>query len=889
MIFRRKDENNLKVKKDKTYITYTLLFCVISFIVFAVFIKYNKSFVWQGDGIKQHFAILYDFNQMIRNMFRDGISMLSWNMGLGLDVIGQYSYYVIGDPFAYISLLFPMEYLETAYNIMVLLRMYCVGLAFIAYCKYTKKESMNAIIGAIIYTFCGFILYAGIRHPYFTNAAIFLPLTLIGIEKLLKENKKIFLIFIVFVSAVSNYYFFYMITIVSVIYGVIKYIFEYNQGIKEFFKKIGSAILCYIIGVLMASAILLPTVYTFLNSARTECEQVTTYIQGYYEFLFMGIISMRYKNWTIIAVSSIVILMKPILFTKLNNKEIRSYLALFLVTTIMLLIPQAASMMNGFSFPSNRWTFGYSFILAYIVVLCFDSKLQYSKKQKIYMFVTLLIYTIIGIIVTKFNIKENLDYYAVGFIAYLLYIAISYKYKKEKNIKYVNYAVIILIIANIFIVSASLYYPMGKGYVKEFVENGTVQEKCSTVNGKIENFKEAIEYIKENDSDFYRIAKKELSYQNLSVMYDYNPIQLFLSLGNGDVYDLSCELEDNCYSGTQCVNGADRRTKYMTLLANKYYICDKEYSRYVPYEYSIYHTIGDTLIYINNNNLPVGVVYDSYITKEQFDKLSPLEKEDSLITTVMIEDDEVINAENNTDIKTNSPLSLKYTVKDNELSNNTINITKKNEVIELTIEEIPSNVELYLSINNLKYSCANNRTDFKISAEIDGISNSENVRNRTSSAYYMNNPNFLMNLGITKENQSNKLRLTFSSKGTYIFDSFEILAVEMNKYEEKVNKLKANVLQEIEYGNDYISGTVDTGKNGILQITTSYSDGWKAYVDGKEVEVLKVNEAFIGINVEAGEHNIRFEYETPYLKLGIVFSVIGFLVFLYLVIISKKK
>lgn len=327
----------------------------------------------------------------------------------------------------------------------------------------------------------------------------------------------------------------------------------------------------------------------------------------------------------------------------------------------------------------------------------------------------------------------------------------------------------------------------------------------------------------------------------------------------------------------------------MTLLANKYYICDKEYSRYVPYGYSIYHTIEDTLIYINENNLPVGVVYDSYITKEQFDKLSPLEKEDALITTAMIEDDEVISVENDTNVKINGPLSLEYTVNDNKITDNIINITKKNEVIELRIKEIPDNVELYLSINNLKYTCTNDRTDFKITAKIDGITNSENVRNKTSSAYYMNNPNFLMNLGVTKEKQSNKLKLTFSNKGNYTFDSLEILAVDMKKYEEKVNKLKANVLQEIEYGKDYISGTVNTGENGILQVTTSYSDGWKAYVNGEEVEVLKVNEAFIGINVEAGEHNIRFEYETPYLKLGIVCSIIGLLIFIYLVIINKKK
>lgn len=81
------DDLNIKEKNNKIYITYTILFCVISFVVFAIFIKNNKGFIWQSDGLKQHYVILYDFNQMMRRLFKDGFSMLSWNMGLGLDVI----------------------------------------------------------------------------------------------------------------------------------------------------------------------------------------------------------------------------------------------------------------------------------------------------------------------------------------------------------------------------------------------------------------------------------------------------------------------------------------------------------------------------------------------------------------------------------------------------------------------------------------------------------------------------------------------------------------------------------------------------------------------------------------------------------------------------------
>ena len=284
-----------------------------------------------------------------------------------------------------------------------------------------------------------------------------------------------------------------------------------------------------------------------------------------------------------------------------------------------------------------------------------------------------------------------------------------------------------------------------------------------------------------------------------------------------------------------------------------------------------------------------GIVYDSYITKEQFDNLSSLEKEDALITTAMLEKEKNVNMEKIKTVKIDIPVELEYIVKDSKITNNMISIENDNESIELIVNDIPTDKELYLSINNLKYISDDNRTDFKIIVRLDGITNSENVRNKTSSAYYMNNPNFLMNLGISKEKQAKVLKITFNKKGIYTFDDFEILAVDMKKYEEKIDKLKTNVMQNIEYGNNYIKGIVNSEKDGILQITTSYSDGWKAFVDEEEVEVVKVNEAFIGINVEKGKHTIRFKYETPYLKLGIMFSAVGGLVYISLIIIEVKK
>ena len=629
--------------------------------------------------------------------------------------------------------------------------MYCVGLAFIAYCKYKNKDDVNTLLGAIIYTFCGFILYASIRHPYFTNACILLPLNLIGIEKLLKDNNKAYLVFIVFLTAISNYYFFYMITIINVLYFVLKYVFEYNQGIKLFFQKTLWAIGCYVAGCLMASVILLPTLYAFLNSARTEYCQKLVYCNQFYDFLFLGLICLRFKNWTVISVSAIVILMLPVLFTKMKNKENKVYATLLAITTIMLLIPCISSMMNGFSFPNNRWAFAYSFILAYIVTLCFRKDLKYSKIQIKAMTITLLVYALIGSCITKFEIMLNLDFYIAILIDILILTAII------ENKRYSLVIVYCLVIVSIGVMSFALYSPNGKNYVSEFLDNNTANYRLDTLNGRINEFKKAVKFLKKSDKSFYRIITNDMKNENASLYHNYNGIQTYLSIGNGNVFELSQNLEDSQYSSVKCINGMDRRTKITTLLGAKYFICSSKDECYLPYGYELYKTIGDTEIYINKNFLSVGLVYDSYITKHEFEELTPLEKEDALITTAVLEN-EIFSVKKDADIKTKLDKYeyVNYKIDDENFEGNKITISENDNSIFIDIDKLKTNKEVYLNIKNLKFETDCESKAFKVTASLNGVKTTEEVRDSISSAYYMDNPDFLINLGVVRSEKKRK-------------------------------------------------------------------------------------------------------------------------------------
>ncbi|WP_368217140.1 YfhO family protein, partial [Blautia wexlerae] len=67
-----------------------------------------------------------------------------------------------------------------------------------------------------------------------------------------------------------------------------------------------------------------------------------------------------------------------------------------------------------------------------------------------------------------------------------------------------------------------------------------------------------------------------------------------------------------------------------------------------------------------------------------------------------------------------------------------------------------------------------------------------------------------------------------------------------------------------------------------------YSKGFTAYVDGKETKLQKANTMFMALELGPGSHEIRLTYCTPYLKAGMLLSVLGLVIYVMLVFRKKK-
>lgn len=87
------------------------------------------------------------------------------------------------------------------------------------------------------------------------------------------------------------------------------------------------------------------------------------------------------------------------------------------------------------------------------------------------------------------------------------------------------------------------------------------------------------------------------------------------------------------------------------------------------------------------------------------------------------------------------------------------------------------------------------------------------------------------------------------------------------------------------YAPNQINYTADLkGKQFIVFSEMYYKDGWKAFVDGKEKEIVRVNYALRGLEVDGGNHKIEFKFDLPKFHRGNTLAMIGSILILLLIV-----
>ena len=104
---------------------------------------------------------------------------------------------------------------------------------------------------------------------------------------------------------------------------------------------------------------------------------------------------------------------------------------------------------------------------------------------------------------------------------------------------------------------------------------------------------------------------------------------------------------------------------------------------------------------------------------------------------------------------------------------------------------------------------------------------------------------------------------------------------------EQLRQTSADSFEIDNYG---FTAKVTRDKEDLVFFSVPYDEGWSATVNGKEVEIEKVNAGFMAVKVDAGVSEIRFNYTTPGLVKGLLITGGAcILLLLYIIVWSIYK
>ena len=94
---------------------------------------------------------------------------------------------------------------------------------------------------------------------------------------------------------------------------------------------------------------------------------------------------------------------------------------------------------------------------------------------------------------------------------------------------------------------------------------------------------------------------------------------------------------------------------------------------------------------------------------------------------------------------------------------------------------------------------------------------------------------------------------------------------------------------DVNFTNNQIVAEVSAQSDGFVMFSQSYFPGWRAYIDGEEVELYCVSGTIMGAKVPEGDHEIKFTYIPTYTILGGIVTVGTYVALILGGIVVRRK
>ena len=659
---------------------------LVSVLVFIGLWTSGRTFIYKTDGWPQHYKALVYWGRYLRSFIKSlllnhSFSVAEWDpaIGEGSDILTTLHYYVIGDPLCLLAAFVPTRYMWVLYDILSLIRLYLSGLAFTLFCYSTgQKNKYGVLAGSLTYTFCGWALLYATTHVYFINPMIYLPMILMGVERIIRKKRKGLLSGSVFLAVCSNFYFFYMLVCITVVYTLIRLLIlcrnKFRKGLQILFHIAAASL----IGVFLSAFIFLPVMYAFISNGRMSVYygKRLLYPLAYYANI-PGMFVSNIKSYSMIMMYSITVI--PALF--LLFKEKRQYRILkvfFVICMIIVMFPSLGQALNGFSYITNRWCFAFAMLVAYIQVVMWDKLMRLSERDAGYVLVCSIGYFVLCMLLHYFSTKETMT--SLALLLMLLCILI-YKRddacdmnmeqdgcgKGKSNLHWRQMATILITIVSICV------YGFNRYYVADEEESPDSWTSIKETEYLLQTEAKIVKMLGENEQldEPYRYSGRNIT-TNANMLAGVSSTDYYWSIANPYASEFRSLMGVGENSAYHYSNYSDCAT-LTALSGTLYYAVRLDDRQPVPYGFSLINSfdihensttaamealqqeiettelsksdkqnISDLTaeyysIYRNNNPLPLTYSYDRVVSAETWMRLNRVEMQEVLEQAVVLE------------------------------------------------------------------------------------------------------------------------------------------------------------------------------------------------------------------------------------------------------------
>ncbi len=817
----------------------------------------------------------YPFWLTFRDALRSGDSLLyTWSVGLGMDYLSLISYY-LASVLNLLGIFVPASLTLEFYSLLMPIKLGLAGLFFAIFLnKIFDKDDFSISFFGAMYGLCAWALGYQWNIMWLDTFAL-LPLLSLGTIHLLRDRKFILYTLTLFLSIFSNYY----IGLFSCIFVLFLFFFYEIcrwQGLKRFladFVRIG----CFtVIGIGMTAILTFPalaslqntqsSVNSFPEGFRLNIASENT-LKGLLDAMrqvagnTMGGVEPTFKEGLPNLYCGVGSMLLAFLFCTSKNVKLRDKVCsvgLLIFFMISCIIRQLDYIWHGFHFTNMipyRFTFLFSFVILYMAYRAYVEIHEFKIWQ-----ILCGGLLCVGLVLCS-NSKNDLVFlsYNIGFLVLYLILLLAFANRKAPEMQQdcdaprtnnscsKSQTIFSICLACIVVLEIAMnMLNFGLRFPATAVSNYPMGTQ-DTQN--------VISYMKdvERDNLFYRAEATNSQTLNDGALNGYNGISTFTSSANVRVteymralgYGAKNTYNRYCYEESSPVSNLFLGIKYM--IDRDGNVADNNY-------FNTAYSSGNVCLLENNAYLPLGFLTSAALADFSFQNTDHFELQNELFRTA-----------------TGIPENVWNLIPSVSIEGQNVEITSQNGYL--------CNYEKAQNGSSITYNFYANRNGFAC-LDFDVTDRNSYQVFHNDVELYSETLSLPQMIAVCDVKAGDLISVRLNCKdGEDGRMTVKAGIVDGGVLRTGHNLLSASTLQLDSFSSTKITGSINCNRDGLLYTSIPQDGNWYVFVDGSPAECKLVGDAMIGVMLEKGHHDIRFEYRNTAFSYGWKISCIFALLF----------